>query len=96
VLVQPGQKKRLLPQAAARPHDHVRDDLLVRMTEMRVPVDVIDCCRDVKTLAHLAILWMSRALLATASIAFAWLAFATLDFLCPAWLCFQPLIIMLL
>ncbi len=49
----PGQEKRLLPQAAPRPGNHVGDDLFVGMAEVRLAVDVVNGGCDVKSLAHL-------------------------------------------
>ena len=52
VLIQPGQKKHLLPQAATRTRNDVRDNLLVRVPEVRLAVDVINGRGDVKRFAH--------------------------------------------
>ena len=54
VLVEAGQEKNLLAQAAPRPRDDVGDDLLVGMAEMRLAVDVINRGGDVKPFAHRA------------------------------------------
>ena len=48
VLIEAGEKKRLFAQATARPRDHVCDDLLVCMPEMRLAVHIIDGRGDVE------------------------------------------------
>ena len=52
VLVQAGQKKRLLPEAAPGPRNHIRHNHLVRVAQVRLAIDVVNGCRDVKALAH--------------------------------------------
>jgi hypothetical protein len=52
VLIEAGQKKNFLSQAAVRSRDHVRDDLFVGVAEMRLAVDVINRGGDVKPFAH--------------------------------------------
>jgi len=52
VLVQAGQEKNLLTQAAPGARDDVGNDLLVGVAEVRLPVDVINCGGDVKPFAH--------------------------------------------
>src|SRR5262245_7772910 len=64
MFVQPGQKKNLLTEAAARAHDDVRDDFFIGMAEMRLPVHVVNRSRDVKHLAHPATVWPRKRALA--------------------------------
>jgi hypothetical protein len=52
VLIQAGEEKHLLAQAAARARDHVGHNLFVGMPKVRLPVHVIDGCRYVICLAH--------------------------------------------
>ena len=52
VLVEAGQEKNFLSQAAPRPRDDVGNDLLIGMAEVRLAVDVINRGGDVKPFAH--------------------------------------------
>jgi hypothetical protein len=52
VLVEAGQEESFLSQTAARTRDDVGHDFLVGVAEMRLAVDVINCCGDVKPFAH--------------------------------------------
>ena len=54
VLVEAGQKKNLLPEAAPGAGDDVGDDLLVGVAEVRLAVDVINRRGDVKTLGSIS------------------------------------------
>jgi len=52
VLVEAGQKKNFLAQAAPRAGDDVGDDFFVGVPEMRLAVHVINRRGDVKPFAH--------------------------------------------
>src|SRR5258705_767618 len=65
VLVKTCQEKYVLTQAAARPGDHVGNDLLVGVPEMRLAVDVVNGRRDVIPFRHLPSAWPSEGALAT-------------------------------
>ena len=65
VLIEPRQKKDIALQTALTAGDHVGNNLLIGMAEMRLPVDIINRGRDVERLAHAALLWRTRAVLAT-------------------------------
>src|SRR5437868_13241777 len=66
VLIQTGKEKHLVTEAAPSTGDHVRNDFLVGMAEVRLPIDIINRGCDVETLAHLALLWSTNLRLATA------------------------------
>src|SRR5262249_5020956 len=57
VFIQAGQEKRFLSETPPGPRDNVSKDFLVGMPEMWIPIDIINRGRDVKALAHLALLW---------------------------------------
>ena len=48
MLIESGEKKRLFTQATTRAGDHVGDDLLVCMPEVRLAVHIIDGRGDVE------------------------------------------------
>ena len=52
VFIDAGQEKHFVPQAALRPRNHVRHDFFISVAEVRLAIDVIDGCGDVKTLTH--------------------------------------------
>ena len=56
MFVQAGQEERLLAQAAMRPCNHISNNLLVGVAEVRLPVDVVNGGRDVKAFAHVPLL----------------------------------------
>jgi hypothetical protein len=52
MLIQSGQEKNLLPQAAPRPGNDVGDDLLVSVAKVRLAVYVINRGGDKKPFVH--------------------------------------------
>ena len=52
MLVQAGQEENLLAEAAAGPRDDIRDDLFIGMSDVGLPVDVVNRRRDIKPFAH--------------------------------------------
>src|SRR5205814_9951375 len=55
VFVQTGKEKYFLPKASPGACDHVSNDFLVSMAQMRLTVYVINRCCDVKAFAHSAV-----------------------------------------
>ena len=53
VLIEAGEEEYVFTHTAPGARDHVADDLLVGMPEVRLAVDVVDGGGDVVTLAHL-------------------------------------------
>ena len=53
MFIEAGQEKNLLPETPARARNHVGDDFLVSVAEVRLAVQIIDGGRDVKALTHL-------------------------------------------
>jgi len=52
VLIHASQKKNIVAQAALGPGDDIGYDLFVGVAEMRLAVDVVNRCCDVKPFAH--------------------------------------------
>src|SRR6266516_7616584 len=52
VLIQASQKKNIVAQAAVGAGDDIGNDLFVGVAEMRLAVDVVNRCRDVKPFSH--------------------------------------------
>src|SRR5829696_5658585 len=65
VLIEPREKKDVVVQAAMPPRDHVRDDFLIRVPQVRLPVDVINRSGDVIAFTHPASVWRSQPRMAT-------------------------------
>src|SRR6185436_7954956 len=53
VLVEAGQEKRLLSETAPGAGDYVRNDLFVRMTQVRLAIHVINRGGNIKSFGHL-------------------------------------------
>ena len=52
VFIESGEEKRLFAQATTRAGDHVGDDLLVCMPEVRLAIHIINGCGNVELLAQ--------------------------------------------
>ena len=52
MLIQAGQEKYFLSEASSRAGNHISNDFLVSMAQMRLAIYVINRCCDVKALAH--------------------------------------------
>jgi hypothetical protein len=57
VLVQASQEEGFLPKASMSSRDDIGNHFLVGMAQVRLPIHIVDGGRQVKTLAHVPLLW---------------------------------------